>query len=232
MEIKTRYIPTGIEMDASWSMTTDKDVRIDANGNWTESMVSQGTTRDLGNQFRLRDLVRSQAVEAPILLGMWINEHPDRFEIIQEDQFGNVVFRVQDMNWQATLAEASSPTRAWVSKLESIDNNGVLLSWYDFDDPVPVEGASVRIGSIRTPVSLKRQPTPREGLSANLKYARKAKPPAAPAQQSAQAVSSSAPESATPEPAPARSAIMWWLVGAVAILGLGSGAVLWLRRSA
>lgn len=231
LEIKTRYIPTGHEMDASWSMMTNKDVRIDAEGNWTESMVAQGSTRDLGNKFRLRDLVRSHTVDAPILLGMWINEHPERVEILRESQSEGIVFRVSDLNWQAALAEAEEPARAWVRKLESIDSNGDLLSWYEYGEPVRIDGSTVRTGSVRMPVVVRGQPEPREGLSSTLEYARRVDPPASGVQAAGRGDGAKDLNEVTSRPNAGSTRIGWWIVGAFAMLAAGACVVLWLRRS-
>lgn len=231
MSISTRYIPTGHAQDASWAIMSDLDVNIDAAGNWTETSIRGGTTRDLGDRFRLRDLVRSQAVEAPILLGMWINEHPDRFEVMQVDAIGNVLFRAIEMNWQATLEDAADPRKAWVSRLEAIDSDGNVLAWYLFDDPVTIKGATVRTGSIRTPVSIQNQTTPREGLSANLEYARRVEPPVGNT-ESGTTAEPAASSIDSPPPASTQHSWIWWIGGVATVLGVAAGGVLWTRWAA
>jgi hypothetical protein len=173
MLVQSRVIPKNEPEDARRSMRFDLDQEISETGHWTERHAHTGAERDLGDGHELRDMIKAQAVRNPALLGMWINEHPDKCEIVEGDD-GRKLFLVPDLNlrFELRLANESDPASAWVSRLEVVGADGSSSVWWTYDDPIRVENARFSLGSVRVQHSVARDGSLYEGTPSVLEYAR------------------------------------------------------------
>lgn len=173
MLVQTRVVPQNEPGDARRAMRLEVDQEIDANGHWRELHVRSGSERDLGENHSLRDLVGSQAVRAPALLGMWIAEHPGRYQV-EEGNTGSLLVSVPDLNlrFELKMGAGTGPEGAWVSQIEMVDGDASRRVWWTYDDPVPVENGRFSLGSVRVQHSVLRDGSLYEGFPSLLEYAR------------------------------------------------------------
>lgn len=173
MLVQSRVMPKQEPEDAGRSLRFDMDHEIDAAGQWTERHPHTGAERDLGGGHELRDMIKAQAVRNPALLGMWINEHRDKCEMI-ERRDGRQVFLILDLNlrFELRLATESDPASAWVSQLEVLGADGTPVAWWTYDDPIRVENAHFSLGSVRIEHSITRDGSLYEATPSVLEYAR------------------------------------------------------------
>lgn len=154
-------------------MRFDLDQEIDETGQWTERHPHTGAQRDLGNSHNLRDIIKAQSVRNPALLGMWINEHQGKCEIVKRDD-GRQFFLIPDLNlrFELRLAAESDPASAYVSQLEFVGADGSSVTWWTYDDPIRVENAHFWLGSVRIQHSVIRDGSLYEGTPSVLEHAK------------------------------------------------------------
>jgi hypothetical protein len=173
MLVQSRVIPKNEPDDARRSMRFDLDQEIDEAGQWTERHPHTGAQRDLGNSHNLRDVIKAQTVRNPALLGMWINEHQGKCEIVKRDD-GRQFFLIPNLNlrFELRLAAESDPASAYVSQLEFVGADGSSVAWWTYNDPIRVDNADFWLGSVRIQHSVARDGSLYEGTPSVLEYAR------------------------------------------------------------
>lgn len=174
MLVRTRAVPTGDpQADRLRSVRVDLDSEISPENGWVERQVALGSERDLGNEHLLRDVVRSEAVRAPMLLGMWIHEHPEKVRRIAREG-ERLVGEVPELNIRFTLqpGRGDDPATGWVTQIDIVDASGQPRAWWKYDEPRQVEGASYQVGGIRTQYSIQRDGKLFEGVSDQLQLVR------------------------------------------------------------
>ena len=166
MSVQTRTVPNHEPKDAERALRFDVDQEINRAGHWTERFVVAGSQRDLGNSHILRDLIGAQAIRAPVLLGMWIHEHPHRCHATDRDDGRPLLYEIPDLNlrFQLQLGQDLDPRSGWVSLIEVIDRDGSLRAWWSYDEPTRVQGADYQVGAVRTQYSIARDGSLYEGI--------------------------------------------------------------------
>lgn len=174
MLVRTRVVPTDDpRADRIRSARVDLDVEISRDNGWVERRVALGSERDLGNDHLLRDVVRSEAIRAPMLLGMWIHEHPEKLRRITREG-DRIVGDIPDLNIRFTLQTSRDNDAApgWISQIDIVDGNGQARAWWKYDEPRQVEGAGYQVGGVRTQYSIQHDGKLFEGVSDQLQFVR------------------------------------------------------------
>jgi hypothetical protein len=130
---QSRVVPRGDNSDSSFRMQFDRDMGVNTSGVHFVRNIAIGSEDVLAEASSLRQLVRTQAMNAPNLLALWMNEKSVSEWTLSNTENGMSSVLLSDLRMKLFLRDDVSFGPVLI-RLEVLSNSGSPVIWWDFDD--------------------------------------------------------------------------------------------------
>ncbi len=162
-----RVVKSQMYADPALSMRFDWDRSINVAGQHKKYSPGHGVFKELSPVQSLVDILKTESVNAPYLLGLWLDETGDTIKThILDDGRVQASFPFGGLVLTLTRVQSTQGREYWgVDDLEVQNDHGELIAGWRFDDLFIPDGFPFAVGRVRVPYSPNGEGAPSKLIS-------------------------------------------------------------------